>query len=601
MSRAVSGPEGRSSMNRKNPDLMKPEAGGTGRNLLWADLRHVGRMLGQYLKGDPVWSVVLFGAQLAAGAAGAVLGLQIQQRLAAITNALGEGDGSQIASNTTVILGLVAGLLVIGVAVIFAQYALRMRFRRVVTQKLLGRWLADNRFFHMERRQGLDYPEQRIQEDVFQTIDGFLRLAPEVTIGLLTVFLYVGQLWMLSPPMTVPALGINQPIPGLLVYGTLAFAVSLTLLTHWVGVRLTRTEVARQSLEARYRQEMAAVRHNGETIAFTRAAGVEESRLSTTFGLIRRNWSAYTSSTLAIQAITGVPTSLLIIAPTLLFAPFVLNGSMGIGDVNLIGVSILSVYVGAGILMSNYVGLALLRSAIARLRLLHEQLEVETVSDIVVRTDIRDDIQTHDLRIAFPNGEAMNDVGDLTIRKGDRLLIQGRSGAGKSTLLRAIAGLWPEGEGAVTLPAGARIVFLPQRPYMPDGTIAGLLSYPDAPDANREPVYIDLLERLDLGRLIDSLHEHGVWVNSLSPGEQQRVAAARAILSAPDYLFVDEATSALDPQLEAVVYKLIEERLPGSAVISVAHRPAVAEYHSSVLRMEAGACARTPLTIASDA
>lgn len=600
MSRVMSGPEGRSSMNRKNPDLMKPEAG-KGRNLLWADLRHVGRMLGQYLKGDPIWSLVLFGGQLAAGAVSVILGLQVQQRLAAITNALGEGDGSGIASNTTAILGLVAAVLVIGVSVIFAQYALRMRFRRVVTQKLLGRWFKDNRFFHMERRQGLDYPEQRIQEDVFQTIDGFLRLAPEVTMGLFTVFIYVGQLWTLSPPMTVPVLGITQPLPGLLVFGTLAFAVSLTLLTHWVGVRLTRTEVARQSLEARYRQEMAAVRHNGETIAFTRAAGVEESRLSTTFDLIRRNWSAYTNATLAIRTITGVPTSLLIVAPTLLFAPFVLNGSMGIGDVNLVGVSIMAVYVGAGILMSNYVALALLRSAVARLRGLHEQLDVETRSDVTVTTEVRDDIRTVDLRIAFPNGDAMNDVGDLTIGQGDRLLIQGRSGAGKSTLLRAIAGLWPEGEGGVRLPADARIVFLPQRPYMPDGTIASLLSYPEAPDAGRDQDYIDLLQRLGLGRLVDSLHEHGSWTNSLSPGEQQRVAAARAILSRPDYLFVDEATSALDPQLEACVYQLIAERLPGTALISVAHRPAVADYHSSVLRLEGGACARTTLAAAGEA
>jgi len=226
---------------------------------------------------------------------------------------------------------------------------------------------------------------------------------------------------------------------------------------------------------------------------------------------------------------------------------------------------------------------------------------VETESELVVRTEARDDIRTEDLQIAFPNGDVMNEVGNLTIAKGDRLLIQGRSGAGKSTLLRAIAGLWPEGGGAVMLPADAKIVFLPQRPYMPDGTIAGLLSYPEAPDASHDQAYIDLLERLDLGRLVGSLHEHGSWVTSLSPGEQQRVAVARAILSAPDYLFVDEATSALDPQLEGAVYKLIAERLPEAALVSVAHRPAVADYHSSVLRLEEGACARAALPAASPA
>lgn len=575
-------------MKRKNKQPMNHIDASQTRKTLGRDLAYIGKLFGRYIKADPIWCLLLFGGQIGAGALGAVLGLQLQRRLAAITNALGEGDGSQIASNTNAILLLVAAIIFIGAVAIFAQYTLRIRFRRVITGKLVSHWLTDNRFYHIERKQKLDYPEQRIQEDVTLTIDSFLRLAPEVIIGSLTMFLYVGQLWIMSPPIIIPALGINTPIPGFLVFCTLGFAFGLTLITHWVGIRLTNAEIARQSLEARYRQEMATIRHNGETIAFTRAGEIERSRVSQTFDLIRRNWASYVNATLAVRTITGLPTSMLMIAPTLLFATFVLSGAMGIGDVNLVGISIMSVYVGAGILMSNYVALALLRSSVVRLRRLEDLLVEEQTSGIDVDVEARNDIHTDTLSIAYPNGQPMNSVGKLAINKGDKLLIKGQSGAGKSTLLRAIAGLWPEGSGQVRIPEDAKVVFLPQRPYIPAGTIAELLAYPNKPDAARYAEYADILQRLGLDRLVASMDVHDSWVNSLSPGEQQRIAAARAILSAPDYLFVDEATSALDPELEAEVYGLMIERLPQSAIVSVAHRPAVEKYHSSVLNIDAG-------------
>lgn len=558
------------------------------RNTLGRDLGYVIRLFGRYIKADPMWCLLLFGGQIGAGAVGAILGLQLQRRLAEITNALGNGDGSQIAVHTSAIIWLTAAITTIGVVAIFAMYTLQIRFRRVVNGKLVSQWITDDRFYHMERQQKLDYPEQRIQEDISLTVNTFLRLAPEVTIGSLTVFLYIGQLWNMSPPISIPVLGITKPIPGFLVFCTLGFAVGMTLITHWIGIRLTNAEIARQTLEARYRQQMAAVRHNGETIAFTRGGEVERSRVEKTFELIRLNWASYVNATIAVRTITGLPMSMLMIAPTLIFAPFVLSGAMGIGDVNLIGVSIMSVYVGAGILMSNYVALALLRSSVARLRRLEEVLGEQQVIGINLGSEDRADIQLENLSVAFPNGQAMNTVGDLAIRQGDRLLIKGRSGAGKSTLLRAIAGLWPEGSGQVRVPADANIVFLPQRPYLPAGTIADLLAYPNRSDVARYPVYEDILRRLGLERLVPFMDEHAVWSNSLSLGEQQRIAAARAILSEPDYLFVDEATSALDARLEADVYALMEERLPNSAIISVAHRPAVERYHSKTLEIDAG-------------
>jgi putative ATP-binding cassette transporter len=176
------------------------------------------------------------------------------------------------------------------------------------------------------------------------------------------------------------------------------------------------------------------------------------------------------------------------------------------------------------------------------------------------------------------------------------LLVQGRSGAGKSTLLRSIAGLWPYGRGSVTLPQGTSIAFLPQRGYMPDGTLASLMAYPNPPSAHTDAEYTQLLAKLGLEKLIPQLHEYRPWSRILSPGEQQRIAGARAILAKPTYLFVDEATSALDVQSETSLYGLFNEMLPNAALVSVAHRPTVAQYHDTLLKLDDGSASLTPLS-----
>ncbi|MGH7019734.1 MAG: ATP-binding cassette domain-containing protein, partial [Brevundimonas sp.] len=296
-----------------------------------------------------------------------------------------------------------------------------------------------------------------------------------------------------------------------------------------------------------------------------------------------------------ITVVAGLPETIMLVGPAVLCAPFVLSGRMQIGDIALVGASFQQVYGGVGIIVRQYAELALLRSAVARLRLLDEMVSIDLPSDIsVTETESDDGIQVHDLMIAYPNGQLMNAVGNLEIAPGARLLVKGRSGAGKSTLLRSIAGLWPFGRGDVRLPASAAIAFLPQRGYMPDGTLASLMSYPQAPETHDDAAYLALLERLGLARLAPRLHDHQPWSRILSPGEQQRIAGARAILAAPDYLFVDEATSALDADSEANLYSLLAERLPRTALVSVAHRPTVERFHDSVLVLEDGKTFQSP-------
>jgi putative ATP-binding cassette transporter len=486
-------------------------------------------------------------------------------------------------------------MAVLGVIGVWSRLVLRIRMRRVLTTRLLDRWMQDNSFFHLQRRTEIDYPEQRIQEDIYTFVEKVTLIGVSLVASVFGVFLYTSQLWRLSPPIVIPALGMTHAIPGLLVYVAFGLAMAMTVLVHWAGRLLTRAEVVRQRLEAQFRQEMQAVRSNGESIAFARAGGIERRRLANTFQLIIINWRAYTTANMRITLVSGLPDAFMFLFPILISIPFVQNGKMQIGDIQIVGASFASVYSGFSAVVAQYSELAILRSAVARLQLFDDLLSMPLGSGIRVEEIADQRVGVRDLNVTYPNGEPMVELKDLQIAPGSRLLMQGRSGTGKSTLLRSIAGLWPYGKGEVELPEHARIAFLPQRNYMPDGTLASLMSYPDGPDSHGDAEYADLLKALGLERLVPQLHRYGPWSQILSPGEQQRIAAARAILARPDFLFVDEATSALDAQLEEQLYKELVERLPDAAIISIAHRQSVAAYHDRRLLIENGVANVAPL------
>jgi len=571
---------------------MPQESGG---KTLWADIRYGASLVVQYVKADPLMGSLLIAYQFAHSGLAMSFFLKMQLAFAGVVNALAAHNAAVIPGIITEILTFGAVTTVLAAIGTWSRLSLRMRMRRVLTTSLLDRWLSDNRFFHLDRRAQIDYPEQRIQEDIFQFVDKLTLIGVSILASLFGVLLYTSQLWRLSPPVVLDAIGMTQPVPGLLVYLAFGFALAMTVLVHWVGALLTRAEVVRQRLEAQFRSEMHAVRANGESIAFVRAAPIERQRLANTFLLIVMNWRTYTVANMRITIATGLPDILLMLMPYLLCIPFVLDGRMQIGDIQIVSASFSQVYNGIGALVTQYAELATWRSSIARLRLLNEALQQPMRSDIVISEKPVSRIAARDLRITFPNGAPMVDLSELDIEPGSRVLVQGTSGAGKSTLLRSIAGLWPYGSGAVDLPADASIAFLPQRNYMPNGTIASLMAYPHRPEHYGDDEYISLLNALGLERLIPNLHAYQPWSQILSPGEQQRIAAARAILGQPDFLFIDEGTSALDAQSETKVYKTIVDRLPKAALISVAHRESVASFHQQLLRVEHGKASVSPL------
>jgi len=562
---------------------------------VWLHVKYGAGMIWRYIKADPVLGTLLIAYQFVQSTATMVVTMKMVVGSGALVTALAAKNGAVIPGIVWQLLAYAVATGILGVIGVWSRLALRIRMRRVLTTRLVDRWMQDNRFFHLEQRTQIDYPEQRIQEDIYTYVEKVTLIGVSVVASVFSVFLYTSQLWHLSPPVVIPALGTTQAMSGFLVYVAFGLAILMTVLVHWAGRLLTRAEVVRQRLEAQFRLEMQAIRGNGEAIAFARAGGIERKRLANTFHLIIINWRAYTTANMRITLISGLPDVFLFLFPSLICIPFVLQGKMQVGDIQVVAQSFASVYMGVSAITSQYSELAILRSSVARLQLFDELLSMPLESGIRVEEIADQRVGVRDLNVTYPDGQPMVELDGLQIAPGTRLLVQGKSGAGKSTLLRSIAGLWPYGDGDVKLPERAKIAFLPQRNYMPDGTLASLMSYPDGPDTHDDADYVELLEAFGLARLAPQLHNFMPWSRILSPGEQQRVAAARAILARPDFLFVDEATSALDAQLEEQLYKALVQRLPGAAIISVAHRESVAAYHDRRLLIENGVATVSPL------
>lgn len=558
------------------------------------DVRYALRLAKQYFAADPAPGVGLLGGKIGLRALGSYAAMQASLAAAAVTTAIAAGQGGKVTPLLTSAALFLLGALALTIITEWIEYVLRIRTRTVLTDTLAGRWLGQDRYYHLERGPALDHPEQRIQEDIFIFVQQMLSILPGIIGALFPVVIYSGQLWKQSPPLSLAGIGLPIVLDGFLVYATIGFAVAWTFVTHWAGKSLTQTEITRQGLEAQFRQEMGAVRENSEAIAFQKGAAFEGARIAGTYGLIKQNWRHYTLANLKVTFITNLPNSVFLLAPMAICAPFVLKGQMKIGDIQFVSGAMTVMFGSVGVLIGTYRALAILRSAIARLRYFNVLLDgLSTEGGISVEQTSGPGYAARGLTLALPNGTPLVDIGDLTVNKGDRLLIKGPSGAGKSTFLRALAGLWPHGRGSVSAPAEARVYFMPQRAYMPDGSLASLMSYPSDPAEVPDEVYRELLGSLGLGQLAGRLHEYAAWKRILSPGEQQRIAAARAVLNSPDFLFVDEATSALDMRSEATFYTLLGERLPKAAIISVAHRPTVEEYHDRIVDFSGGKATET--------
>jgi len=563
---------------------------------IWRDLAYVSGLVGRYVRGDPWVAGLLVLVILGSSFLAAVLVVSLNVKLGAMTDALVALDAAKVGGLLLSLSLILLAVLVVGQSLIIATYVVRWRWRAKYTVEFIARWMTQDRFLTLQRDLRVENPEQRIQEDLYFVAQSLTQILPELLTTVVSVALSIGLILRVSHPLSLAAIGVPVTVPADMLVATVFFGFLWTVGAHFVGRPISPIEVARQRLEADFRHTLGQVREHGEAIAFERGGERERARALGLFGLLGANWRRFAIAQVQLNAFNELfSLSVPRFVPVLLSIPHIMAHQMTVGQMAVATLAFTTVLAGLAVFARQYAAIAELRAGVARIRLLDTELHRPLASDVGL-VEGGGLVSLKHLSVNLPEGKRLLDVDHFEIRAGDRVLIRGRSGAGKSTLLRVIAGLWPYGSGQIDMPARERVMFLPQRGYMPSGTLAELLSYPNEPTDVDRSRYADVLRVLSLDRFVDRLDEQAEWRRILSPGEQQRMAAVRALLRKPDFLFLDEATSALDVGLEADLYRVLAEALPTAAIVSVAHRPTVARFHKTALDIGDGRAATSDLS-----
>ena len=475
---------------------------------------------------------------------------------------------------------------------------LQIRWRTWMTQRLLADWLSDRAYYTISLQQGgqqqgpntTDNPDQRIAEDLKSFTDDTLRLGLEFLSQVVTLISFAQILYVLSGSASL--FGIT--IPGYLLWIAILYAAIGTSLTHIIGRPLAAIEFMRQRVEANFRFALVRVRENAEGVALHAGEAVESTGLLARFAAIITNVRALMSRQKKVNALIAGYGQLAGIFPFVVAGPRFFSGAITFGDLTRIAGAFGSVQDALSWFITSYAELAVWRATVDRLTGFRRAVETArslAQGGVQLRPFLdhqgTDGLVLNDVTLALPDGRTLLDHADLTVPAGRATVVSGRSGSGKSTLFRAIAGIWPFGSGTVQRPPGVSL-FLPQRPYIPLGTLRRAVAYPYDVETISDQAAQQALTDVGLGSLIPELDTDQPWAQRLSGGEQQRLAVARALLVKPDWLFLDEATASLDPEAEAELYSLIRHQLPGTTILSIAHRAEVAKWHDQALQMKDG-------------
>jgi putative ATP-binding cassette transporter len=502
-------------------------------------------------------------------------------------NALQEKNWDGFVTEIGIFCILATCFIVFSVYQLYLNQWLQIRWRRWLTSHYLGEWLDGPNHYRMQLQgDAADNPDQRITDDVKLFVDQTLGISVGLLSAVVTLASFVVILWGLSAAAPLTISGREFTIPGYLVWGALIYAILGTALTQWIGSPLVNLDFQQQRFEADFRFNLVRVRENSEQIALLRGESAERQRLSERFGRVVQNWYAIMSRTKRLTAFTSSYAQASVVFPYVLVAPaYFFADKIQLGGMMQTGSAFSSVQSALSFFVSSYRTLAEWRAVIARLDGFEEAIAGATAlptapgSIDVVPSTGSDDIELRQLLVRLPNGTPLVSADGFSIRSDERILVTGPSGAGKSTLFRAIAGIWPFGTGAIAIPSRATLMMLPQRPYFPVGSLKAAIVYPAEASAYGSELVGNTLTSVGLPQLVSRLEEEAHWNRMLSLGEQQRLGLARALLHAPQYLFLDEATASLDEASEAALYGLLAEKLPATTVVSIGHRNTLVAFH----------------------
>lgn len=484
---------------------------------------------------------------------------------------------------------LAAVFIAMAVYKLYLTQMLEMRWRAWLTHAYLDEWLDRQSYYRIElASRGTDNPDQRIAEDLKLFTAGTLSLSLGLLSAVVTLLSFIAILWSVSGSLEFSLMGSEFSIPGYMVWVAILYALAGSVLTHFVGRPLIRLNFQQERLEADFRFNLVRLRENAEGVALYGGEQPERDGLRDRFERIRANWWELMRYTKRLTVATSGYTQVAIVFPILVAAPRYFSGAIQLGVLMQVASAFGQVQGALSWFVDSYGSLANWKASVDRLLSFQQALDEARAEPggIALVRGADPVLRTERLDIALPDSRLLVEDADFTLAPGSHTVITGPSGSGKSTLFRSLAGIWPHGRGRVSLPERARVLFLPQKPYLPIGSLRATVAYP-APAASFDDAQVEqALRDTGLAHLCERLDEETNWSLALSLGEQQRLAMARALLHRPDWLFLDEATASLDEAMEQRLYTMLRERLPDTAVVSIAHRPAVAALHDQRLVLD---------------
>jgi putative ATP-binding cassette transporter len=480
---------------------------------------------------------------------------------------------------------LAAFFIVSAVYQLYLQQWLQIRWRNWLTQRYLGRWLGQGTHYRMRLKgDQADNPDQRIADDVREFVDNTLNIGIALLGSIVTLVSFVVILWTLSSATPLMIGSKSFEVPGYLVWAALIYAILGTWVTHLVGRPLIKLNFDQQRYEADFRFSLVRLRENAEDVTLLAGEEAEGARLRDRFASVMRNWYDIMRRRKRLTFLTAGYSQVAIIFPFLVVSPVYFFGSMTLGGLMQIASAFGQVQSALSFFVTAYTSIADWKAVLNRLTGFEASIKwAEGLDASAPRLEFLNDggnaLLVEELAVGLPNGQEIVRLAEFSIEPGERVLVTGPSGAGKTSLFRALGGVWPFGSGSIRVPQGASVLVLPQRSYMPLGTLRGALAYPGTPDQFPAEEIEDVLKAVGLGAFAAQLDDTAYWADKLSGGEQQRLSIARALLQKPHWLFLDEATGALDEASEAALYSLMIERLPNTAIVSIGHRASLAPFH----------------------
>ncbi|HSN39538.1 MAG TPA: ABC transporter ATP-binding protein/permease [Burkholderiales bacterium] len=479
---------------------------------------------------------------------------------------------------------LAAAFIITAVYQLYLNQMLQIRWRRWLTEKYLAEWIGNRTYYRMQLTdRGTDNPDQRISEDLALFVDRTLNLTLGFVSAVVSLLSFVAILWGLSGAFEFMLGSTQVRIEGYMVWAALLYAIAGTWITHRIGRPLIALNFGQQKFEANFRFSLVRFRENSESIAIYGGEANEMRGLRRRFLDVFNNWWEIMKRQKKLTWFRSGYSQAAIIFPFIVAAPRYFSGGIRLGGLMQTASAFGQVQDALSWFVSAYTQIAEWKATVDRLTGFqastgHARRMMQEPSGIRLSIADTPQFSVSDMKLELPDGRALVKA-DADIRPGEMVLISGPSGSGKSMLFRAFAGIWPFGSGIVHRPGSAKILFLPQKPYLTIGSLREQLAYPAAPDVYDDAAYHQALADCGLPQLAARLDEEQHWAQQLSGGEQQRIAVARALLHKPQWLYMDEATSALDEASEALLYRLLRRRLPQAAIVSIGHRRTLLALH----------------------